>query len=100
MSLTAILAPILFAVAAAVTVLMVAALSKEGDERQKFILGKTAAGTFVVTLCVLGAAALRNACTLFLEGQSAEGLPPFLLLSLIAAVFAVLLFINKKRFGG
>lgn len=100
MSIMAILAPILFVIAAAVIGLMIAVLSKEEDERQKFILEKTAAGTFVVTLCVVGAAALRNAAILFLEGQNAEGIPPFLLLSLIAAVFAVLLFINKKRFGG
>lgn len=100
MSLTAILSPVLFVAAALVIARMVAALAKEGDERQKLILEKTAAGTLTVTLCLLTAASLRNGVLVLLEGVSAEGLSPFLLLSLIAAVFAVLLAVNKKRFGG
>lgn len=100
MSLTAILSPILFFAAALVIALMIAALSREGDERQRLILEKTAFGTLIVTVCLLGAAALRSGVLVLLEGADPQGISPFLLLSLIAAVFAVLLVVNKKRFGG
>jgi phosphatidylserine synthase len=80
------------------TVIMLVSLFRCGDERRKYILGRTCTHTFLIYTGVL---AVDVIYTVFFEKYSHLFLErsPVLALGFIAVVFTISLFLNKRKSG-
>lgn len=84
----------------ALNIAMFISLGKQGDERRKVIVGKASSSAFSVTALYLLSCVAEN-IFLVITGKnlSPEGLNPFIMLSLIAIIYYVLLVYHKKKYG-
>lgn len=84
----------------ALNIAMFISLGKQGDERRKAIVGKASSSAFSVTVLYLLYCVAEN-IFLVVTGKnlSPDGLNPFIVLSVIAIIYYVLLVFYKKKYG-
>ncbi|MFR4162086.1 hypothetical protein QJR30_05770 [Paraclostridium sordellii] len=77
---------------------MLISISKQGDERKKYILSKSCTQSFLVYTGILFIDVIY---TIFLEKYSNFGIEntPIVSLGLISIIFTVSIFINKRKYG-
>ncbi len=84
----------------AVNVAMFISLGRQGDERRRIIVEKSAAGTFAATagylLFCVGEGVYRSVA----HGLPMEGKNPFISLTVMATVYLCHLFYYKRKYGG
>lgn len=80
------------------TVFMLISISKQGDERRKHILSKTCTHTFLIYTGILFTEVIY---TMFFEKISNFILEnsPIISLGLVAILFTINLFVNKRKYG-
>ena len=84
----------------AVIIAMFVSLAKQGDERRKMIVEKASAKTFAVTVLYLMFCFVENIYKVVSRSDlSPEGLNPFIVLTVIAVIYAVELIYHKKKYG-
>ena len=86
------------AVLAVCIVYMIVSLVRRGDERRTYILRKTCTTTFLIWACMLMIEVIYSLITGGRADFTVER-SAFLELGVVAAVFTVNLFINKRRYG-
>ena len=84
----------------ALNVGMLISLGRQGDERRRMIVGRASANTFFVTVVYLCFRVGENLYRGMAQGLPAQGLDPFITLSVLAMMYAVQLIYFKRRFGG
>ena len=94
----------LFAIFLIITIVVIIAmfvtLAKQGDERRKMIIERASAKTFIVTvLYLLGCIAENIYKVVSRKDLSPEGRNPFITLTVIAMIYAVILIYHKKKYG-
>lgn len=98
--LVLILFAIFLLVLIALHIAMFISLGKQGDERRKAIVGKASANAFAVTVLYLLYCVAEN---IFLvvtrKNLSPDGMNPFIVLSVIAIIYAVFIVYYKKKYG-
>ena len=97
--MTIVYAMLIFLIISAICiVIMLISISKQGDERRKFILSKTYKPTFLISIGILLA---DVSYTLFLERFTHFYIEdtPILYLGVVAIVFTISLFVNKQKHG-
>lgn len=84
----------------ALNIAMFISLGKQGDERRKAIVGKASASAFSVTVLYLLYCVAEN-IFLVVTGKnlSPDGINPFIMLSVIAIIYYVLLVYYRKKYG-
>lgn len=89
-----------FIITIVVIISMFVSLSKQGDERRKMIVEKASAKTFTVTILYLLFCIAENMYKVVSRTDlSPEGLNPFITLTVIAMIYAVILVHHKKKYG-
>lgn len=80
------------------TIFMLISISKHGDERRKHILSKTYTHTFLIYTGILFVDVVY---TIFFEKYSNFVIEntPIITLGLIAILFTISLFVNKRKYG-
>ena len=80
------------------TIIMLISIFRKGDERRKYILSKTCTHTFLICTGILLADVIY---TVFLEKivRFSVGNIPIFYLGLVAIVFTISLFVNKRKYG-
>ena len=84
----------------ALNVGMLISLGRQGDERRRMIVGRASANTFFVTVAYLCFRVGENLYLGMARGLPAQGLDPFVTLSVLAIMYTVQLVYFKRRFGG
>lgn len=89
---------IILILSAVCTIFMLISIFKKGDERRKHILLKTCTHTFLI---YTGALFLDAIYTIFFEKHSNFIIEntPIISLGLIAILFTICLFVNKRKYG-
>ena len=99
-SICSILIPAVLLGAIVTIVLLLVSLARQGDERRRMIRDRACICTFYISLGVLIADTLRSAILVYVDGMESNTLHPFVLLTIIALVFAVALAVFKRKYGG
>ena len=84
----------------ALNVGMILSLGRQGDERRRMIVSRASANTFFITVAYLCFRVGENLYRGIAQGLPAQGLDPFVTLSVLAILYAVQLLYFKRRFGG
>ena len=84
----------------ALNVGMIVSLGRQGDERRRTIVGRASTNTFFVTVAYLCLQVGENLYRGMVQGLPAQGLDPFITLSVLAIMYTVQLIYFKRRFGG
>ncbi len=80
-------------------VVMFITMGKQGDERRKMIIEKACANTFMVTALYVLFWIAENMVQALTQGKAAEGMNPFITLSVMAIIYSAQLLYLKKRYG-
>lgn len=99
MNLLLVISFISLAICLLLIVLLFISLSKQGDERQKFIKEKTTSGTFYVSIILLIVQFVKMLYTEFYLDEVYKGINPLSFLVGITFAYFILLLLNKRRFG-
>ncbi|WP_207737144.1 hypothetical protein [Paraclostridium sordellii] len=80
------------------SIFMLISISKQGDERKKYILSKSCTQSFLVYTAILFIDVIY---TIFFEKYSNFVMEntPIISLGLISIIFTVSIFINKRKYG-
>ena len=87
---------------AALTVLdihMFLSLGRQGDERRQMIVGRASGGAFFVAVAYLLFCVAENIYRGTVQGLPARELNPFIVLSVLAAVYSALLLYYKRKYS-
>lgn len=83
----------------AVNVGMFISLGRQGDERRRLIVQKAGFNTFVVVVIYVLFCVVENMVNVLARGSAAENMNPFILLTVMATIYAAQLFYFKRRYG-
>ena len=90
---------ILFLAFIVVDIGMFVSLGRQGDERRKMIVEKSSAQTFAVFAVYTLFCVLEGLYRSLFHGEAMEGKNPLVSLTVMALIYTVLLFRNKRKYG-
>ena len=74
-------------------------LGRQGDERRRLIVYKASFNSFGIVVIYVMVSALENVVNVLVRDLPGENLNPFILLTVMAVIYAGELYYCKKRYG-